>query len=166
MREPLKDRIRLEHIATAADNIARYTHNKTYEDLQADDMMCYAVVYNILAIGEAVYHLTKAYRAEHPDTPWDVIMRMRNILAHDYYKLKLQTVWEVVQHDLPPLREQVVRYLTETDWNEWEKNVAVISETATHKSLIQTASRMKDDGLSAKQIARYTGLSEEEIEKL
>ena len=56
MREPLKDRIRLEHIVEAADNIARYAHDKTYDDLQADDMMCYAVVYNILAIGEAVYH--------------------------------------------------------------------------------------------------------------
>ena len=56
MREPIKDRIRLEHIAEAANNISRYTSGKTYDDLLADDMMCYAVVYNILAIGEATYH--------------------------------------------------------------------------------------------------------------
>ena len=129
-------------------------------------MMCYAVVYNILAIGEAVYHLTKAFQKEHPDTPWSDIMRMRNILAHDYYKLKLQTVWEVVQHDLPPLREQVARYLAEVDWDEWEKNEVVIAETATHKSLVQMASRMKKDGMNAKLISKYTGLTEEEIEGL
>ena len=110
MREPLKDRVRLEHIADAADNIARYTAGKSYDDLLADDVMCYAVVYNILAIGEATYDLTKAFLREHPETQWADIMKMRNILAHDYYKLKLQTVWEVVQHDLPPLREQVARY--------------------------------------------------------
>lgn len=52
MREPLRDRERLEHIIAAADNIARYTEGKTYDDLQTDDMMGYAVVYNILAIGE------------------------------------------------------------------------------------------------------------------
>ena len=109
MREPIKDRIRLEHIAEAANNISRYTSGKTYDDLLADDMMCYAVVYNILAIGEATYHLTRAFQQEHPETEWEDIMRMRNVLAHDYYKLKLQTVWEVVQHDLPPLREQVAR---------------------------------------------------------
>ena len=51
MREQLRDRERLEHIISSADNIARYTKGKTYEDLQADDMMCYAVVYNTLAIG-------------------------------------------------------------------------------------------------------------------
>lgn len=166
MREPLKDRIRLEHIIEAADNISRYTAGKTYEDMVADDMMCYAVVYNILAIGEAAYHLTKAFQREHPETEWDGIMRMRNVLAHDYYKLKLQTVWEVVQHDLPPLREQVARYIADVNWVEWEKNEVVITETATHKSLVQTATRMKKDGLSVNQISRYTGLSDEEIERL
>ena len=37
MREPLKDRIRLEHIAEAADNISRYTAGKTYEDIHKGD---------------------------------------------------------------------------------------------------------------------------------
>ena len=166
MREPIKDRVRLEHIVEAADNISRFTSGKTYDDLLADDMMCYAVVYNILAIGGTTYHLTKAFQLEHPETEWEDIMRMRNVLAHDYYKLKLQTVWEVVQHDLPPLREQVVRYLAEVDWEEWEKNEVVITETATHKSLVQTASRMKKDGMPTKQISRYTGLTAEEIEGL
>lgn len=166
MREPLKDRIRLEHIIASADNILRYTAGKTYNDLLANDMMCYAVVYNILAIGEAAYHLTKAFQKEHPETQWGGIMKMRNVLAHDYYKLKLQTVWEVVQHDLLPLRQQVAHYLAETDWEEWEKNEAAIIETATHKGLVQTARRMKEDGLSAKQISWYTGLQVEEIEAL
>jgi len=166
MREPIKDRIRLEHIAAAAANIARYTEGKTYDDLLEDDMMCYAVVYNILAVGEAAYHLTKAFQREHPDTPWEDIMKMRNILAHDYYKLKLQTVWEVVQHDLPPLRKQVTRYIAETDWDEWEKNVVVVNETAAHKSLVQTAGRMKLRGYDTDEICQITGLSREEVEAL
>lgn len=166
MREPLKDRIRLEHIIEAANNIARYTAGKTMHDMQTDDMMCYAVVYNILSIGEAAYHLTKAFRNEHPETQWDGIMKMRNVLAHDYYKLKIQTVWEVTQHDLPPLCLQVKRYLDETDWDEWEKNEIVIGESAVHKNLIQSAGKMKRDGMPAKQISRYTGLSTEEIEAL
>ena len=166
MREPLRDRERLAHIMTAADNIARYTEGKTYDDLLVDDMMGYAVVYNILAIGEAAYKLTNAFRRTHPETEWKEIMLMRNVLAHDYYKLKLQTVWEVVQHDLPLLREQVTRYLAETDWDEWEKNDVVVKETAVHKNMIQTAQRMKRDGMDSKLISRYTGLTVAEIESL
>jgi uncharacterized protein with HEPN domain len=163
MREPLKDRIRLEHIVASAENIARYTAGKTYQDMTSNDMMSYAVVYNILAIGEAAYHLTKAFQQKHQETQWSQIMRMRNVLAHDYYKLKLQTVWEVVQHDLPPLLNQVKRYLAEEDWAEWEKNEIVVSETAAHKSLIQTASRMKLRGYDVKEICEITGLSRDEI---
>ncbi len=65
-----------------------------------------------------------------------------------------------------PLQEQVARYLAEVDWDEWEKNDVAVSETAAHKTLIQTALRMKKDGLPIKQISRYTGLTAEEIDGL
>jgi len=153
-------------MAEAIENISRYTAGKSYEDMMTNDMMCYAVVYNILAIGEAAYHLTKAFQREHPETKWEGIMKMRNVLAHDYYKLKLQTVWEVVEHDLPPLREQVARYLVQTNWDEWEKNVVVVQETAVHKNIVQTASRMKLRGYDAIEISKITGLTIEDIEAL
>ena len=73
---------------------------------------------------------------------------------------------EVVQHDLPPLRQQVARYLKEVNWEEWEKNEVVISETAAHKSLVQTAERMKKRGYETEEISKITGLSTEEIEAI
>ena len=39
MREPLKDRERLEHMLMAIDRILRYTKGKTFQDLVDDDMM-------------------------------------------------------------------------------------------------------------------------------
>ena len=93
-------------------------------------------------------------------------MRMRNILVHDYYKIRLNEVWKVIQEDLQPLREQVARYLADTDWDEWEKNEVAIVESAVHKNIVQTARRMKKDGMAARQISRYTGLTAEEIEEL
>ena len=53
MREPLRDKERLAHMLAAADRVIRYTSDKTFEDLKADDMMYYAVVKNIEIIGEA-----------------------------------------------------------------------------------------------------------------
>ena len=91
---------------------------------------------------------------------------MRNVLAHDYYKLKLSIVWDVVQHDIPQLRQQIARYIEETDWNEWEKNDVVIKETSVHKSLVQTAMRMKSRNYDVSEISKITGLSVAEIERL
>ena len=166
MREPLKDRVRLEHIQTAINNIFQYTEGKTIEQLNEDTMLFYATVKNIEIIGEAAYNLTRAFCKEHPDTPWNDVMRMRNILVHDYYKIRLNEVWKVIQEDLQPLREQVTRYITDTNWEEWEKNNIVVVESAVHKNMVQTARRMLRDGMDAKQISRYTGLPTEEIDGL
>ena len=129
-------------------------------------MLFYATVKNIEIIGEAAYKLTHAFCREHPDTPWEFIMKMRHVLVHDYYQIKPEEVWNVIQDDLHPLQEQVARYLAEVGWDEWEKNDVAVSETAAHKTLMQTAQRMKKDGLSINQISRYTGLTTEEIEGL
>ena len=72
----------------------------------------------------------------------------------------------MIEDNLHPLREQIVKLLTETNWEEWEKSEHVIAETAVHKNLIQTARRMKSDGMSVESIMRYTGLNREEIESI
>lgn len=121
MRELLKDRERLEHIKTAIDRIIRYTSGKSYEDLVPDDMMYYAVVKNIEIIGEAANMLTHSFQQSHPDTPWKMVKGMRNYIVHEYFQIDDIVVWDVVQNNIPELRNQVIRYLTETDWDEWEK---------------------------------------------
>ena len=117
-----------------------------------------------MIIGEAAYNLTRAFCKVHPDTPWLQITKMRHNLAHGYYQVDPDIVWSVIQHDLPHLRQQVASYLADTDWEEWEKNEVVIKETAVHKSLIQTAQRMKQRGYTVDEICKITGLRREEIE--
>jgi uncharacterized protein with HEPN domain len=156
----------LEHIVEAITNILDFADGKTKEELEADKLRYYGIVKNIEIIGEAAYKLTHAFCREHPETPWEFIMKMRHVLVHDYYQISSKEVWNVIKEDLKPLREQVTRYLADTNWDEWEKSEVVIKESAAHKTLIQTAQRMKNDGLPIKQISRYTGLTAEEIEGL
>ena len=166
MREPVRDRDRLEHIIEALDRILNNADYKTKEELIADSLKYYGIVKNIEIIGEASYKLTRAFCREHPETPWEFIAKMRHVLVHDYYQIDPDAVLKVIQEDLIPLREQVATYLSETDWDEWEKNDVVISETATHKNLIQIAERMKNRGYETEEISRITGLSREDIESL
>ena len=85
-------------------------------------------------------------------------MSMRHILVHDYYKIKESQIRYVIEDDLTPLFEQVTRYLSETDWAEWEKNEQAKAESAVNKSLMQTAWRMKNKGYEVKEIMSITGL--------
>ena len=166
MRENVRDRDRLEHIVEAITNILDFADGKTKEELEADKLRYYGIVKNIEIIGEATYKLTRAFCSQHPNTPWEFIAKMRHVLVHDYYQINPSEVWAVIQDDLSPLRDQVTSYLAETNWDEWEKNEVVITESATHKALMQTARRMKSKGYEVKEIMSITGLTAEEIEAL
>ena len=122
--------------------------------MTADKVLFGGIVYHTMIIGEAAYNLTKAFCKEHPDTPWAQIAKMRHNLAHGYYQVDPDIVWSVIRDDLKPLREQVARYLAETDWDEWEKNAVVVKESAVHKNMVQTARRMKQRGYDTDEISR------------
>ena len=46
---------------------------------------------------------------------------MRHVLVHDYYQISETEIKYVIEDDLVPLREQIEKYLTETNWAEWEQ---------------------------------------------
>lgn len=113
MREPRRDKERLEHILQAINRVRRYTTNKTYTDLVADDMMYYAVVKNIEIMGEAANMLTSDFINSHPQTPWKMVRGMRNYIVHEYFQIDDVVVWDVVTNNLPLLRKQITKYLEE-----------------------------------------------------
>ena len=113
MREPLRDKERLEHMLAAAERVIRYTSGKSFEDLKADDMMYYAVVKNIEIIGEAANLLSSEFVDSHPATPWKQVRGMRNYIVHEYFQIDDVVVWGVVTEDIPVLRQQIIYFLDE-----------------------------------------------------
>lgn len=114
MREPVKDKGRLEHILQAIANVQEYTSGATKEQLQENRILLHATAYNVQIIGEACYRLTKEFKNGHPQTPWRLIEKMRHILVHDYFAVDFEFLWLVITDDLSVLKEQVELYLKET----------------------------------------------------
>lgn len=166
MKEVVRDRDRLEHILEAINRILDFADGRTQDELEADTLKFYGIVKNIEIIGEAAYKLTRAFCRQHSEIPWEFIAKMCHVLVHDYYQIDSEQVWNVIQKDLKSLREQVASYLSDVDWEKWEKDETVIVESAAHKSLIQTATRMKLRGYEIDEICKITGLNRDEIDSL
>ena len=113
MREPVRDKARLEHILSAIDYISAFTEGLSFEDLASDPLHLHAVTHNVQVIGEAVYKLSSGFKESHPDTPWQAIEIMRHVLVHDYYQINLDILWDIIKNDLPSLKKQVMGYLSE-----------------------------------------------------
>ncbi|MBR6455499.1 MAG: DUF86 domain-containing protein [Prevotella sp.] len=122
MRERIKDKNRLEHILDSINIIQSRTAGLTYEELTADKVFFAGIVYYTMIIGEAAYMLTREFREQHTDMPWDQIVSMRHHIVHGYYQVDESIVWDVIQEDLTPLKQQVEAILAKTDWSEWEES--------------------------------------------
>jgi uncharacterized protein with HEPN domain len=81
MREPVRDRERLEHIKDAIERIQENINAMSLDNLSSNVLVFYGIVKNIEIIGEAAYNLTNAFRNSHKETPWKSVMSMRNILV-------------------------------------------------------------------------------------
>lgn len=104
MREPLRDSERLKHIQTAINNLVDNSTKYSLEELLIDPIAYYGFVKLVEIIGEATYKLTKEYRADHPEVPWDVMEKMRHILVHDYYSINPEQLWDTVKIDIPDIK--------------------------------------------------------------
>jgi uncharacterized protein with HEPN domain len=121
MREPLRDKTRLEHILDAINRLQTHAGNLPKEDLELDVLRYYGIVKNIEIIGEAARMLSPKFTEDHPEVEWRSIAGMRNFLVHEYFQVDSDTVWNVIHSDIIELKEQVTHYLSETNWDEWEK---------------------------------------------
>ena len=121
MREPVRDKGRLEHMLDAIDRVLNFMEDKSFDDLSKDKIEYYGLVKCIEIDGEAAYKLSLDFKQANASTPWAVIEKMRHVLVHDYYMIDENEVKYVIEDDLRPLRDQIEKYLAETDWEQWEK---------------------------------------------
>ncbi|MGB3236880.1 MAG: DUF86 domain-containing protein [Geitlerinemataceae cyanobacterium] len=98
-----RDKESLLDIVEAIEKILAYTKGIRFEEFQIDDEKQDAVLRRILVIGEATKRLSAEFKTRHSQIPWKDIAGMRDIVVHDYNRLDLETIWDVVQNDLPEL---------------------------------------------------------------
>lgn len=115
MRESIRDLSRLQHMLEHIDRASQFMEGKSLTDLDNDVMLRYAVVKCLEIIGEAAYMLTLEFKETHPQTPWNVIIKMRHVLVHGYYSIQMPIVWDIVQNDFPQIRPEIVQYIQEEE---------------------------------------------------
>ena len=155
----------MEDIVEYSTNVTNLIEGYSLEALIADKRTYYSVMKNVEVVGEAAYMLTKAFKKSHPEIPWKVVQGMRHVLVHDYANVVSATLYDTAVNDMIPLRKQVERYLTETDWDEWASFPDEFDD-ADKEDIVKAARSMKADDIPVEQIVKYTGLTAEEIEGL
>jgi uncharacterized protein with HEPN domain len=98
-------------ILDASDAIAAFIRGKTLEEFASDDLLRSAVLMKLFVVGEAVAQVSEQTRDRYPEIPWDAIRGFRNFVAHQYFHLRWDIVWNSATIRVPELATKVEEIL-------------------------------------------------------
>jgi Uncharacterized conserved protein len=96
----------LDHIQQAATDACGFVEGLVKDDFLEDKRTQQAVIMSMIIIGEAATKVMDGYFSftqSHAEIPWRNMRGMRNRMAHGYFDVDLDVVWETTQQWLPEL---------------------------------------------------------------
>ena len=100
------DLIYIEHILECLQWIASFTAEGR-EIFIHDRKTQSAVLRELQTLAESTQRLSSPLKEKHPEVDWQGVSGLRNILVHNYLGIKLERVWEIIERDLPILKNAV-----------------------------------------------------------
>ena len=102
-----------DEILRAIERIDRYVAGTSFSGFEQDLGKQDSVYYRLLVLTEAARRLSPEELALCPGPDWRSIRDLGNVLRHAYDSLDPRTIWNVIQNDLPPLKQEMVLTLRE-----------------------------------------------------
>ncbi|WP_295231528.1 DUF86 domain-containing protein [Sediminibacterium sp.] len=107
MKNKLGDKIRIQHILDAIQEIETYLSTADLSIFLENSMMRFACIKQMEIVGEASKHITEELKSQFPEIEWSQIIGMRNVFAHEYFGIDSSLVWEIIKRDLPLLKSKM-----------------------------------------------------------
>jgi len=108
--------LHLNSLIEAIEKIEIYTAEFTNSDDFYHEAKSFdASMMQFVVIGEVVSRLDERYKQEHQSIPWKKIKGFRNIIAHDYFGIDADEIWDIIKNKLLPLKDEI--YSLKSEFN-------------------------------------------------
>ena len=99
------DTLYIIHIKECIEKIESFVSGLNQDSFRNNEMVQDAVLRNLQVLAESTQRLSLEFKNTHSQIEWYKISGLRNILVHDYLGIDLDTVWNIIQHDLHELKQ-------------------------------------------------------------
>jgi len=102
----------LQELVVAIAKIELYSQDfNSADDFFHDQKSFDATMMQFVVIGEIISRLDEAYKSEHTEIPWKKIKNFRNIIAHDYFGIDPEEIWDIINNKVLPLKKEIHRLI-------------------------------------------------------
>ena len=104
---PREWRFYLDDMIGFAERVVTYTDGLDQAAFDTSGLNYDATLRNLELIGEAATHIPAAVRDGASQVPWRLIIATRNRLIHGYLGIDSDTLWSIIQTDVPAMLKQL-----------------------------------------------------------
>ena len=104
---PREWRFYIRDMTGFAERVVSYTHGMDQQAFAESGLTYDATLRNLELIGEAARNIPDAIRANYPQIPWRLVIATRNRLIHGYLGIDGDTLWSIIQDDVPALLDKL-----------------------------------------------------------
>jgi uncharacterized protein with HEPN domain len=105
----------------ASQKIQRFLDGYDKKRFETDDRTISAVQRQLEIIAAAAKQIDETTRARFPEIDFSIIVEMQKIIVRDYVNIGLETMWSVVQKQVPRMIQVMSPYLERLRKNEPER---------------------------------------------
>ena len=108
------DKLYIIHMRECIQRIEKYTVGGK-EEFMCQNLIQDAVIRNLQVLAESSQRISDVRKLSHPEVDWFALSGFRNILVHDYLGVDLEKVWNIIEKDLPVLKNSTINMLEENN---------------------------------------------------
>lgn len=112
----------LEDMLLSMDRIEEYTDNLDFRKFKMNYLIVDAVVRNFEIIGEASKKVPTRIQERYPEIPWRKMYGLRNLIAHEYFGIDYEMLWEIAKFNLPQNRINLIECIKKEHENRNNKS--------------------------------------------
>ncbi len=91
-------------MSQSMQRIEEYLGDLDFKEFKKTRIVVDAVIRNFEIIGEASKKIPTEIQEKYPGIPWRKMYGLRNLIAHEYFGINYELIWEIAKNNLPQNR--------------------------------------------------------------
>lgn len=97
----------LEDMLQSMERINEYLGDLDFRKFKINYLVVDAIIRNFEIIGEASKNIPNDIQKKYPKIPWRKMVGLRNLIAHEYFGIDYEMIWEIAKNNLPQNRNDL-----------------------------------------------------------